>query len=146
MTDPGIANSTYVEPLSLAAGESPTDQPEEVLPSEYYRPLAKAERLRGQMALKQGEVSQALIHYATAYDYFVRFSSAASELDDMTEMVYTQIGSLSPADQKEFMQELSDWVNQLPPSYRKLRKFVNTLCELLGVSTCVEPVAAGSAP
>lgn len=135
----------YVEPLSPAGGESPTDQPEEVLPSEYYRPLAKAERLRGQMALKQDDVSQALLHYTTAYDYFVRFSSTASELDDMIEMVYTQIGGLPAADQQRYMQELSDWVNQLPSSYRKLRKFVNTLCKLLGVTTCVEPAAAGSA-
>lgn len=133
----------YVEPLSLAAGESPTDQPEEVLPSEYYRPLAKAERLRGQMAMKQGEVSQALIHYATAYDYFVRFSSAASELDDMTEMVYTQIGDLSLADRQWYMQELAVWVGQLPSSYRKLRKFVNTLCELSGVAARVEPAVTG---
>jgi len=137
----------YVDPLNPAEGESPTDQPEEVLPSEYYRPLAKAERLRGQMAMQQGRVSQALIHYATAYDYFVRFSSAASELDDMTEMVYTQIGDLSLADRQRYMQELAAWVSRLPASYRKLRKFVNTLCELLGVAACVEqpPVAAGAA-
>lgn len=128
----------YVEPLSPQERERPVDQPEEELPSEYYRPLAKAERLRGQMAAKRGDISQALIHYATAYDYFVRFSSVASELEDMIEMVYAQLNDLPLDKRQQYMQELSNWVNQLPASYRKLRKFVSTLCTLLGVEACVE--------
>ena len=126
----------YVEPLNPMEDDKPLDQPEEVLPSEYYRPLAKAERLRGLMAVKQGDINEALVHYATAYDYFVRFSSVASELGDMVEMVYTQLSNLPPETQQQSMIEISAWVGELPESYRKLRKFVNTLCTLLGVVVC----------
>ena len=131
----------YVEPLNPKESHKPLDQPENELPSQYYRPLAKAERLRGQMAMKRDDTSQALIHYATAYDYFVRFSSVASELEDMVEMVYTQLNNLPPEkrqQQQRHMKGLYDWVNQLPASYRKLRKFVDTLCTLLGVEACAE--------
>jgi tetratricopeptide (TPR) repeat protein len=131
----------YVEPLNPKESQKPLDQPENELPSQYYRPLAKAERLRGQMAMKRDDTSQALIHYATAYDYFVRFSSVASELEDMVEMVYTQLNNLPPEkrqQQQRHMKGLYDWVNQLPASYRKLRKFVDTLCTLLGVEACAE--------
>ena len=50
----------------------------------------------------------------------------------------TQLNDLPLEERQQRMKVLGGWVNQLPESYRKLRKFVNTLCTLLGIEACSE--------
>ena len=45
------------------------------------------------MAMQADQRDEALRDYATAYDYFFRFT-AASELDSMVELMYNQLSGL----------------------------------------------------
>ena len=51
---------------------------------------------------------------ATAYDYFIRFSPAASELDSMVELMYNQLSGLPLEQQQRMIRDLSAWVERLP--------------------------------
>lgn len=102
------------------------------VPPQYFRPLGKAERLRGQMALDQGRAGEALRHFAAAYDCFVHFSATASEKDNMVELLYDRLRDLPLGEQQQLLDDLRGWVRELP-QHDEMDIFIGTMGDLLGV-------------
>ena len=106
--------------------------PAEGLATEYFPPLGKVERLRGQMAFEAGRFEEGVRHYLLAYAYFKHFSEEAGELDILLSYLYTHMQGLPVPDLRHLMRVVHEAVNQLDFGV-DVRRFARILDDLLGV-------------
>jgi tetratricopeptide (TPR) repeat protein len=102
------------------------------LPSQYFWPLGKVERLRGEMAFTQEQFEQGLQHYVLAYAYFVRFSPDAVQKDDMLESLYIHLRDLPIERQQALVESVRAWTQEHDIGV-DVGSFVEILESLLGV-------------
>jgi tetratricopeptide (TPR) repeat protein len=106
--------------------------PKEELPNEYFRPLGKIERLRGDMAFAQEQFEAGLQHYTLAYAYFMRFSPEAVEKDKILESLYRHLRDLPVEHQQSLVEMVRRSIQQYDIGLG-LDLLAGTLTDLLGV-------------
>ena len=104
----------------------------ERLPSQYYWPLGKAERLRGMMAFTQNQPESALQHFVLAYVYFVRFSPDALEKDALVDSLYTHLVTLPAKRQRELIESTRAWVESQGLPEADTNSFISIIADLVG--------------
>jgi tetratricopeptide (TPR) repeat protein len=124
------------EALAPQAAEEPGHVAQNThLPSEYYLPLGKAERLRGKIEFDkgdEGDFAQALQHFVKAYAYFHRFSTETPEKDPMTDLVYDNLTRLDIETQSQLVTTTREWADAQPFS-DDVKGLTETLRDLTGV-------------
>lgn len=98
--------------------------------TEYFWPLGKVERLRGQMAFDLKEYAGALQHALLAYTYFIRFSPEAQEQHTTIRITYEALGFLPMKRQEELLSDLRGWAEDR--RCLEYASFFGTLEGLLG--------------
>jgi tetratricopeptide (TPR) repeat protein len=85
------------------------DPEEKTLPTQYYWPLGKAERLRGEIYITTGRYFEGLKRFLFAYAYFSRFSEDAVEKNMLIDTVYKRIKKLPDGEQRRLLEDLRKW-------------------------------------
>lgn len=106
--------------------------PGEELPGEYFWPLGKVERLRGDMAFEEGNLEEGLHHYLISYAYFVRFSPDAVEKDTLVDGLYARLRDVEVEKKRELVESMHTGAQQHDVGV-DAGPFVKTLKDLLGV-------------
>ena len=102
------------------------------VPTQHFVPLGKVERLRGEIAFKEGDAETGTHHFLLAYAYFQRYSPDAVDRDLAIQRLYRHLRDL-PGEQQEMLAKGAPaWV----ATDRKLAPYVrpglHMLQELLG--------------
>jgi tetratricopeptide (TPR) repeat protein len=102
------------------------------LPSEYYLPLGKAERLRGKIGFTRHNYEEALQHFVIAYACFHRFSMDTPEKDQMIDLVYDSLTRLDIKEQRKLVTETRQWA-AAQTFADDVKGFTETLRDLTGM-------------
>ena len=111
----------------------PLDELLDKLSPEYFWPLGKVERLRGDIALKEGHEYEGMQHYARAYMYFNRFSPDAIDKDNLIKVLYQRLRSLPEENQETLIVRINEWVKTQEKHARDLSPFLDALADLTGM-------------
>lgn len=106
-------------------------EPAQGLVSNYFLPLGKVERLRGEILFKQGQPEKGLKHAYLAYIYFRLFSEAATERQSVIDYLYRQLQDYSVEKRKSFIAGLEKDIEENFKAYES-SGFVEILKDLLG--------------
>lgn len=100
--------------------------------TERFLPLAKSERLRGEIAFQNGDFAEGLMHYARAYAYHNLYSPEALEKDPLIRYLYEPIRGLPVATQQGLLEKLQKDTQKYNANLG-MAGFVQSLRQLLGL-------------
>jgi len=100
----------------------------EGLKPEYCRLRGKIERLRVEMAQKEGQKFEALKHAICAYSYFTRFSELDRKRKGMSNKTQELLLELAQEGRADIYELLSDWVKTANPQpFPEVNQYVERL-------------------
>lgn len=101
-------------------------------PSQFFLPLGKVERLRGEIAFKRNNHKAGTESFLLACAYFQRYSPDAADRDATVQRLYRHIRSLPGEQQEELMKHAQRWVGGDPGLAPLVQPGLHLLQELLG--------------